>query len=48
MGVWPGRAFLRLDRQGFFVKAPTKSWGATWHEVERFRSRPGSWAGTTR
>lgn len=37
MGVWPGRAFLRLDRQGFYVKAPTKSWGATWHEVEQFR-----------
>jgi hypothetical protein len=37
VGVWPGRAFLRLDRQGFYVKAPTKSWGATWHELERFR-----------
>jgi hypothetical protein len=36
-GVWPGRAFLRLDPQGFYVKAPTKSWGAAWYEVERFR-----------
>src|SRR4051794_39421646 len=36
-GVLPGRAFLRLDPRGFYVKAPTKSWGATWHEVERFR-----------
>ena len=38
-GVLPGRAFLRLDRQGFYVKAPTKSWGAAWDEVERFRDR---------
>ena len=36
-GVLPGRAFLRLDRQGFYVKAPTKSWGAAWDEIERFR-----------
>jgi hypothetical protein len=36
-GVLPGRAFLRLDPQGFHVEAPTKSWGAAWVEVERFR-----------
>ena len=37
VGVLPGRAFLRLDYQGFYVKAPTKSWGAAWDEVARFR-----------
>ncbi|HEY4346072.1 MAG TPA: hypothetical protein VGM80_00655 [Gaiellaceae bacterium] len=36
-GVIPGAAYLRLDDQGFFVKAPTKSWGAGWGEIERFR-----------
>jgi hypothetical protein len=33
-GLIPGRAYLRLDDQGFYVKSITKSFGAKWVEIE--------------
>jgi hypothetical protein len=35
-GLIPGRAYLRLDDQGFYVKSISKSWGAKWVEVDGF------------
>lgn len=38
IGVLPGRAYLRLDRVGFHIHSPTKSWSVSWFEVEGFRA----------
>jgi hypothetical protein len=35
-GLIPGRAFLRLDGQGFYVKSIAKSFGARWVEIDAF------------